>query len=925
MSQTGSLSMLRQGHRKALGLEDEVPEELGPVPEVPSVSGQLDRRALLSGTPKAVAHKAWFTTAHLLLDPGARVADMDCGQGLMTHAMAALNPDLNFVGIERDRRRVLRARAKLKLPNLSFRALDIKHESLGVETFDAIINSYTLHEIYSQEHYSERAVRDVLRRQFEALKPGGLMFIEDYASPSVDDFVQLEIDDVSGIDEEEQDEEGHDEDLADRDVDEMSDADLLVWYAEQARPSQAPGCRGFYLEELPSRFPRTRLFRLPYKWAYEFILRKHNRREIEATVAREYTFFTRAEYRKELRALGARVLYSAPYWDETLLRKGTLNCRFFADDGTPIAPPPAGYIAVAQKAEEGQSLVVQERRPSRDPANTIRIMTLRDEVEGRIVDVACPVIPIEEKDEDGTVRILGHRPAAFTEIIPWRIAADGRLKICIMEGAPRAIINAIPRMGRSLDGKRWSGHMIEAISLERSVFHEIESGGPVEVARFCVESLGIRPTLSPEFEDGPPFYPAPDYIDEKIETRLLRIEDPPGPSSAPKISAPEFSGFKAAGRVREMDAHALLDAIRVGLVPNSRLEMQILFLFRKFGMKARGVFELPVKLQEAPGIETVSAEDLLKELNESDDRFHEAKGSGNQLRLVHSIFVDEGYTDGGVTGLGARDMDFVIPDDETVNTAVVLPLARSMSGEVLAGVITRYLPVPQRYESSGLTLTAPSFTLPRTVRTLWEARKYIAEQFEVKPENVVRMGESYFCHSGITPHRIYPFAVSVTAKSSGGPGSITRFSPLRGLWKMLYRIVKAHQSYMKVISEAYQALGVNSDMSLNKEFSLKLADRKAAPVSVTNADIIADEDNIRSLPDPDLAAKELVAEEELGPKDIFARDAAPGRRATKNKDLAPPEDEGKDALQIPEDLARARKKEKDRERELLDFPALRNE
>lgn len=920
MSQTGSLSMLRQGHRKALGLEGEVPDDLGPVPEIPSVSGQLDRMALLSGTPKAVAHKAWFTTAHLLLDPGARVADMDCGQGLMTHAMAALNPDMNFVGIEKDRRRVLRARAKLKLPNLSFRALDVKRESLGVETFDAIINSYTLHEIYSQEHYSERAVRDVLRRQFEALKPGGLMFIEDYASPSGDDFVQIEIDDLSGVDEADEEEGAA---PPDRDVDEMSDADLLVWYAEQARPSQAPGCRGFYLEELPSRFPRTRLFRLPYKWAYEFILRKHNRREIEATVAREYTFFTRAEYRKELRALGARVLYSAPYWDETLLRKGTLNCRFFADDGTPIAPPPAGYIAVAQKAEEGQSLVVQERRPSRDPANTIRIMTLRDEVEGRIVDVACPVIPIEEKDEDGTIRVLGHRPAAFTEIIPWRIAADGRLKICVVEGAPRAIINAIPRMGRSLDGKRWSGHMVEAISLERSVFHEIEAGGTVEIARFCVESLGIRPSLSPSFEEGPPFYPAPDYIDEKIETRLIRVEDPPDPSSLVKVTTPEFSGFKAAGRVRELDAHALLDAIRVGLVPNSRLEMQILFLFRRLGMKARGVFELPVKLQEARGIETVSTADLLKELSAEDDRFHETKGSGNQLRLVHSIFVDEGYADGGVTGLGARDMDFVIPDDETVNTAVVLPLARSMSGEVLAGVITRYLPVPQRYESSGLTLTAPSFTLPRTVRTLWEARKYIAEQFEVKPENVVRMGESYFCHSGLTPHRIYPFAVSVTAKSSEGPASITRFTPLRGLWKLLYVIVKAHQSYMKVISEAYQALGVNSDMSLNKEFALKLADRKAAPVSVTNAEVIADEDNIRSLPDPEGPAREVSPKDETA-KDVFTRDAAPGRggEKSKTKKESPDSLEDEDPLLIPEDMARARKKEKEREQ---DFPALRNE
>lgn len=921
MSQTGSLSMLRQGHRKALGLEDAPPEDLGPVPEVPSVAGQADRMALLSSTPKAVVHKAWFTTAHLLLDPGARVADMDCGQGLMTHAMAALNPDLQFVGIEKDRRRVMRARARLKLPNLTFRAIDPKQDSLGVETFDAIINSYTLHEIYSQEHYSEQAVRETLRRQFEALKPEGLMFIEDYASPSVDDFVQLEIDDDPGVDEEEGED---DASPPEQDVDEMSDADLLVWYAEQARPSQTPGCRGFYLEELPSRFPRTRLFRLPYKWAYEFILRKHNRREIERTVSREYTFFTRADYRKELRALGARVLYATPYWDEGLLRKGMLNCRLFADDGSAIVPPPAGYIAVAQKIGEGRSLVVQERRPSRDPANTIRIMTLRDQEEGRIVDVACPVIPIEEKDDGGKTQVLGYRPAAFTEILPWRIAADGRLKICVMEGAPRAIVNAIPRMGRSLDGKRWSGHMIEAVSVERSVFHDIEAGGPVAVARFCVDSLGVRPTLRPVFEEGPPFYPAPDYIDEKIETRLLRIEDPPDPEGGHVLSVKGTPGFTTSGRVRELDAQSLLDAIRVGFVPNSRLEMQILFLFRKLGMKTNGVFEIPIRLQEAPGIESVSAFDLMRELEAEDDRFEETKGSAGQLRLVHSIFVDEGYAEGGVMGLGARGMDFVIPDDDTVNTAVVLPLARSISGEVMAGVVTRYLPVPQRYERSGLTLTVPSFALPRSVRTLWEARKYIAEQFEVKPENVVRMGESYFCHAGLTPHRVYPFAVSVTAKPSSGPGSLTRFSPLRGLWKMLYRIVKAHQSYMKVISEAYQTLGVNSDMSLGREFGLKLADRKAAPVSVTNADIIGEEDHIRVLP----ASESSVREEGggvLSTRAVFGRDAG---LAPKPRVSDPGvEEEGRDEdLPVSADPVSVRSARKEKEdRDLMLLQALRNE
>src|SRR5690606_32029214 len=88
-----------------------------------------------------------------------------------------------------------------------------------------------------------------------------------------------------------------------------------------ARPRQDPGCGGFFLEELPARFPRTRLFRLPYKWAYEFIMRKDDRGHWETELPMEYTFYTERGFRKELRALGARLVYSAPYWDEDIIEK----------------------------------------------------------------------------------------------------------------------------------------------------------------------------------------------------------------------------------------------------------------------------------------------------------------------------------------------------------------------------------------------------------------------------------------------------------------------------------------------------------------------------------------------------------------------------------------------------------------------------
>ena len=138
---------------------------------------------------------------------------------------------------------------------------------------------------------------ETLEQHFKWLKNGGVMFIRDYARPPPEEFVQLELKDKPS--------------LGDA-MKALSDVDLLIWYSEHARPRQDAGCGGFFLEELPPKRPYTRLFRLPYKWAYEFIMRKDKREKWEKELPLEYTFFTQREFRKELKSLGARVLYSGP-------------------------------------------------------------------------------------------------------------------------------------------------------------------------------------------------------------------------------------------------------------------------------------------------------------------------------------------------------------------------------------------------------------------------------------------------------------------------------------------------------------------------------------------------------------------------------------------------------------------------------------
>jgi len=93
--------------------------------------------------------------------------------------------------------------------------------------------------------------------------------------------------------------------------------------------------------------------------------------------------------------------------------------------------------------------------------------------------------------------------------------------------------------------------------------------------------------------------------------------------------------------------------------------------------------------------------------------------------------------------------------------------------------------VPQRYEGNGLTIRAPSFSLPKDVTTVEQAKQFVADKFDTTPDNVRTLGESYFCHIGITPHRIFPFAVSSSKCPETTSGGSTSYADLRHMNKVI--------------------------------------------------------------------------------------------------------------------------------------------
>lgn len=109
-------SHLSDNLNTALGLTGEEP----PVPKSIAVDEYFSRHEELADIPAEIIRKAWFTMAHLVLEPGARVANMSCQDGMMSYVMAALNPDIHITGIDIDKKVIRKASQKYQLPNLDF-------------------------------------------------------------------------------------------------------------------------------------------------------------------------------------------------------------------------------------------------------------------------------------------------------------------------------------------------------------------------------------------------------------------------------------------------------------------------------------------------------------------------------------------------------------------------------------------------------------------------------------------------------------------------------------------------------------------------------------------------------------------------------------------------------------------------------------
>jgi len=709
--------------------------------------------AYYAGMDRTMRQKLAFVGAHFLLDPGARIADMGCGSGSGTYQLALLNPEIEVIGVDINPESVRLAGEKYRLPNLRFMVGDATEPVFADDPLDGILSSSTLHHVYTFNGYSRQAVCRAIASHLACLKEDGVFVLRDFISPTRDGpahsaYVLLELPDQPS------------KGSATAD---LSDADLLVRFANTARPLDKDAGPGFFLEELEPQAAGTRLFRLSHKWAAEFVLRKDYRRDWDVELLEEYSYFTADAFVAELSAAGGRLLCAEPYWNPWIVKnRFEGKFRLLDESGHQLGWPATNFVAVTQRVPKGASVRLSERRGSQQRPSFLVMQAMRN-----------------TRSAGAPVYDLVKRPNPVCDLVPWRLE-NNRLRVAARHGYPRPITCAVPRGPIMIDGSKWGGYLIEPLTgmVPRDAT-------PEAIGAILSHRAMIAPEVLGKIEPGLTYYPSPGGIDEVVASLFIEAREP----MARRRLSTALSGFSTAGEVREFDAQDLLRAAHVGVLPEARLEMNVYALMDKLGIVPDPFIGEEIALPDGPApasLRRADLDDLLARPAESP--YVPAKRPSGYLRLVRAVFADQAEDDGRPKTLAEQELEFVVPREQSCNTILALPIVHH-SGEAMVGLETRHLPVPQIHEGDARILTAPAWRLPRQVETLDQAKLLLAASFQAPVSAITPLGAAYFPSAGMTPERVYPFVVGLTEGTAKTPYD---FVPLTQVKRNLHRLRDGH-------------------------------------------------------------------------------------------------------------------------------------
>lgn len=669
------------------------------------------KNSLLQKLPSAAVQHARFLLGHILPPPGSTIMHRHSDDGAVSAALALYAPEVEIIAVNPDKRAVNKAQKAFDLPRLIFQASD----NVANNVLDAVIHDFTFHDIYAAAGRKTYGFHDVLREDFARLKDGGLLLLHNFVMPDQADqrYVLLEMPESTKY------------------------ADLLKAYAQKAYKET-----GFFLDQLPARYPGTSLFRLSHKNAYEFLMRLETGESDLTAPDKDYAFFTAHDYRRLFQDLEARLLYSTPCADPHLTAlQEKQQIRLYDEDIMPLDVPARSFLALGQKISTGQAPALVETYvpPEKTAPSALTLNGFRHLTSGQLVDLVGPA-NAEER--------------AQTEILPYFIDKDDALYIYLERAVPRPLVNSVPRNGKALF-RQWAGYLSGLPCLPDHVFNNVDQTTLKGAVLFARDHLGLKPAPDALLAQGPSFFPHPAMIDRRISSLYLEVRPRDDP------------------RLRACRATDILAALECGFIPAGRLRAQIIALFEHLNRPIPAPLTRPTETPAPQSVPILYARDITLRLSIDNTGYRPARGSGGSIQIMTGCFAEGPHK--------TQAISFALPTETAMDRALILPLACDDNGALLAGFTSASAPVPPLFGEESRQLTLPSFALPRDIDTPDQARHYIAGHYAVDVRSIAPLGSRFFAAPDLTPLRFIPFALT-TVPPRERPDA---YAPLTMLWDIL--------------------------------------------------------------------------------------------------------------------------------------------
>ncbi len=676
----------------------------------------------LDGMDSSMRQKVALVAAHLRSE--GKVADMGMGSGTGSHALAALYPSLQVVGVDLDSTMVDLATQRYDLGNLEFVVGNIASKVFEDESLDAIINSSVLHHVTSFNGYRYEEAAKALAVQSAALKENGVILVRDFLAPP-EATVYLDVP--------EQDGDGGDDAFT------CSTAALFEKFACDFRLLSENA--GFSYEDVSAlaseAFPLAkgwRRYRVSLRHATEFILRKDYRRDYRKEAKEEYGYFTQGEFEEVFGGLGLRVLVSIPLQNPWIINN-RYNGKFLLWDtsGQPLEYPATNFIIAGEKVKAGEGVRMREGR-ARSPKGFLQMEYYRHSESGAVMD-------------------LVRRPGRTLDILPW-FEKNGNFFVLARSSYPRPILKARCREAGgngSLDGATAAGYVTEPLLVMQS---DRPLGTTVEET---LQGAGVGSQTIRSFDAGTTYYPSPGGIEEIVTSALVEID-----ATFEVHPTKNQTGYGSAGRVIAIEAQQLLRSAQVGGLLDARLELSAYeLLLQKEQPVGPWIGETLSLGRSDNKVEASSVAAVLRRDHRRLFQRAKAKDSRGFLELHCAEFEE---LDAEQQVLNRVNLEYVTPKTLSHNTLAVAVLCQNQEG-LWIGVDDDDLPAAQSFTGNSELLVAPAWRVPTNISSMTPAKMWMCQRLEEEYGLAVTqtwsLGGRYHPSLGTTPEVVYPLAVEV--------------------------------------------------------------------------------------------------------------------------------------------------------------------